>query len=278
MFHPTPTNSDTSTRSAAARSLPPRRRAIRVAAPTAFGPRLLDHPRTNLAIGVFAITALAATGCAANDDEMSAAACDSYAALQASFFGDPALMVDAADDFGDVVPEAYSDDVGVLVDALSSDDPEAMASAEVVEANRVIGDAVFESCEVTTAIDVDGIDYAFDGLPTSIDAGRTALRLHNRSETEQPHEIVIVTGTDGQSADELRDLPLDQLMQQARPVAVAFVDAPGSSSTTLVDLDPGSYLLICALPVDEDGGSHDGDGPPSDTHASHGMVATLTVA
>ena len=140
-----------------------------------------------------------------------------------------------------------------------------------------LGDAIFSDCETAASVDVDGVDYAFAGLPESIDAGRLALRLQNVSATEQPHEVVIVTGTDGQSADELRALPMDELMQQARPVGLAFVDTPGTSTTTLVDLEPGSYLLICSLPVAEGGELPEGDGPPTDTHAAHGMVATLTV-
>jgi hypothetical protein len=225
---------------------------------------------------LLAVTAVTAA-CGDDADPVSSAACDRYAELQAGFFGDPAQLAPAAEAFAGEAPEALADDVDVLVTGFGSDDPEAMGAPEFVEANERIGDAIFSDCETVAAVDVDGVDYAFAGLPESVDAGRLALRFHNESATEQPHEIVIVTGTEGQTADELRELPMEELMQQARPVGLAFVDTPGASATTLIDLEPGSYLLICSLPVAEGGEMPEGDGPPTDTHATHGMVATLTV-
>ncbi|MFP5488580.1 MAG: hypothetical protein ACLGHQ_09780 [Acidimicrobiia bacterium] len=227
-------------------------------------------------LGVVTLVALAASACGDDDESMSADACDRYAELQAGFFGDPSQLGSAAQAFADAAPSSLEDDLATLVTAFGSDDPDAMGSPEFVAANERIGDAVFSGCDTVAAIDVDGIDYAFSGLPETVGSGRVAVRLHNETETEQPHEMIIVTGTDGQSADELSDLPMDQLMQQARPVGLAFVDAPGASSTTLLDLQPGSYLIICTLPVAEGGEMPDGEGP-HDSHADHGMVATLTV-
>jgi hypothetical protein len=228
-------------------------------------------------VGALVAVAAVTAACGDDADQVSSAACDRYAELQAAFFGDPAQLGPAAAAFAEASPDELADEVDTLVAGFGADSPDAMGAPEFVEANERIGDAVFSDCDTEAAIDVDGIDYAFDGLPEQVDAGRIALRLHNESETEQPHEIVVVTGTDGQSADELRDLPMEELMQQARPVGLAFVDTPGTSATTLIDLEPGSYLLICSLPVAEGGEMPEGDGPPTDTHASHGMVATLTV-
>lgn len=236
-----------------------------------------SNPRRQLMIGVLVAFATLTVGCGEDTDTVSSDACDRYAELQAGFFGDPAQLGTAAEAFAAAAPKALADDVDVLVEAFGSDSPDAMGSPEFTEASERVGDAIFSDCETAASIDVDGVDYAFAGLPESIDAGRLALRLQNVSATEQPHEVVIVTGTDGQSADELRALPMDELMQQARPVGLAFVDTPGASATTLVDLEPGSYLLICSLPVAEGGDMPEGDGPPTDTHAAHGMVATLTV-
>lgn len=235
------------------------------------------RPTTRRAIGALVAIAAVTAACGEDDDQVSQDACDRYAELQSAFFGDPAQLAPAAEAFADAAPESLADDIDVVVAALGAESPDAMSSAEFVEANEQIGDAVFSDCDTEAAIDVDGIDYAFDGLPETVEAGRIALRLRNESETEQPHEVVVVTGTDGQTADELRELPMEELMQQARPVALAFVDSPGASSTTLMDLEPGSYLLICSLPVAEGGEMPEGDEPPTDTHASHGMVATLTV-
>lgn len=231
-------------------------------------------------VGTTALTVatlvIVAAACGDDADSVSAAGCDRYAELQAAFFGDPAQLGPAAEAFAAAVPDALTEDASTLVDAFGSEDPDAMGSAEFVEASERIGDAVFADCDTAAAVDVDGIDYAFDGLPESIESGRIALRLHNESDTEQPHELIVLTGTDGQTADELRELPMEELMQQARPVGLAFVDAPGASATTLVDLEPGSYLVMCTLPVAEGGEMPVGDGP-HESHADHGMVATLTV-
>ena len=224
---------------------------------------------------VLLITAVAAA-CGDDTDAISSDGCDRFADLQAAFFGDPSQLGPAATAFADAAPDALADDADVLVEAFGSENPDAMSSPDFIAANERIGDAVFTDCDTVAAIDVDGIDYAFTGLPESVEAGRVAVRLHNESDTEQPHELVIVTGTDGQSADELRELPMEELMQQARPVGLAFVDTPGAASTTLIDLEPGSYLLICNLPVAEGGEMPEGEGP-HDSHADHGMVATLTV-
>lgn len=236
-----------------------------------------NRPGHRRVVGAIVAVAAITAACGDDDDTVSAAACDRYAELQAGFFGDPAQLAPAAEAFAEAAPDALADDTEVLVAGFGSEDPDAMGTPEFVEASERIGDAVFSDCDTVAAVDVDGVDYAFGGLPESVDAGRVALRLHNESATEQPHEVVIVTGAEGQSADELRDLPMDELMQQARPVGLAFVDTPGASATTLIDLEPGSYLLICSLPIAEGGEMPEGDGPPSDTHAMHGMVATLTV-
>jgi hypothetical protein len=235
------------------------------------------RPIRRRVVGTLVAVVAVTTACGDDIDPVSSAACDRYADLQAAFFGDPTQLAPAAEAFAEAAPHALADDVDALVAAFGAEGPDAMGAPEFVEANQRIGDAIFADCDTVVAIDVDGIDYAFAGLPESVDAGRIAVRLHNASETGQPHEIVVVTGAAGQSAEELRELPMEELIQQARPVGLAFVDTPGASATTLIDLEPGSYLLICSLPVAEGGELPEGDGPPTDNHAAHGMVATLTV-
>lgn len=238
------------------------------------------HPLRRSGATALALTAaLALAACEADDDTMSAAACDAYAEAQAAFFGDPAALAGAFSAFADAAPAPIADDASAFADAAAraSDDPTALEDPEIVAAGERVGDAVFVGCDAVAALDVDGVDYAFGQLPAELEAGRVAIRFTNESETDQPHELVIVTGADGQTADELRDLPVEELFAQARPVAVAFSDTPGTSGTTLVDLEPGSYLVICTLPVAEHSADH-GAEPGDPIHADHGMVATLTVA
>lgn len=234
-----------------------------------------DRRRAGLAAILLAVGGLAA--CESDGDDLSAEACDAYVAAQGSFFGDPTQIGPAFDALAAALDGEAADDAAVVAAAAGSDDPAAFESPEVTAASERLGDTVFDGCDTVEAVDVEGVDYAFGDLPDELEAGRMAFRIENESATDQPHELVIVTSTDGRSAEELRDLPMEELMAVARPVAVAFAATPGTSATTLVDLQPGSYLVICSLPVAEDGAQPDPSAPPTDTHADHGMVDTLTV-
>lgn len=243
-----------------------------------MSPRIPNHPRirrTAIALAALSLTALAA--CEGDDDSMSAEACDAYADFQSAMFGDPAAITTAAQAFADAAPESSSDDAATIVNAVGdmANDPSALDNPEVSAALQSVGDKVYDGCDADKKLDVTGIDYAFEDIPDQIDAGRVAIRFSNDSAANEPHELVLATGADGQSAADLAALPIDQLFQQARPLAVAFTTGPDTHATTLVDLEPGEYLVICTLPV---GGFAEGqDGPPADPHSHHGMVTTLTV-
>jgi hypothetical protein len=232
-------------------------------------------PLTAISFAALTLTTLAA--CESDDDSMSAAACDAYVAVQGAFFGDPAELASTSQAFVEAAPESIADEASTLADAIqaSAEDPAAMEAPEVTTALQVVGDRVLDDCDADEQLEVIGVDYAFEGLPEEIEAGRVAIRFDNQSESDEPHEMIIATGIDGQSASELAGLPMEELFQQARPLAVTFTDAPEQHATTLVDLEPGTYLVICTLPV---GGFVEGqDGPPADPHSAHGMVGTLTV-
>jgi hypothetical protein len=230
-----------------------------------------------IAVALTALSLVALAACEGDDDSMSAEACDAYADFQSAMFGDPAAMAAAAQAFADAAPDASSDDAATIVTAVSKmgDDPSALDNPEVSAALQSVGDSVYDDCDADKKLDVAGIDYAFEDIPAQIEAGRVAIRFTNDSAAGEPHELVLATGADGQSAADLAALPIDQLFQQARPLAVAFTTGPDTHATTLVDLPAGEYLVICTLPV---GGFAEGqDGPPADPHSHHGMVTTLKV-
>lgn len=56
----------------------------------------------------------------------------------------------------------------------------------------------------------------------------------------------------------------------AATLAATYVAAKGDRSTTLAEFVPGTYLLICTIPVG-------GDEDATENHADRGMVTTLTV-
>ncbi len=210
---------------------------------------------------------------------MSADACDAYADFQSAFFGDPAALATAAQAFAEAAPESSSDDAATIATGVASmaEDPAATREPRGdAPPSRSVGDTVYDDCDADEKLDVTGIDYAFEDLPEEIDAGRVAIRFTNDSTAEEPHEIdASPPAPTARARPTSPALPIDQLFQQARPLAVAFTDAPDQHATTLVDLEPGEYLVICTLPV---GGFAEGqDGPPADPHSAHGMVTTLTV-
>jgi hypothetical protein len=228
-------------------------------------------------LGLVAITATIAVGaaaCESDEDGMSAAACDAYVDLNNAFFGDPAGLAPAVEALAEAAPAELEDEIAVVSAAVTSDDPAASETPEYSAASQAIGDAAFEDCATEESIDVTGVDYGFGNLPTEVDAGRIAFRLSNESAANEPHELVIATGANGETAAELKELPMEELFEAARPLAVAFTNEPDTRATTMVDLEAGEYLVICTLPV---GGFEAAADGPGDPHSNHGMVAILTV-
>lgn len=147
--------------------------------------------------------------------------------------------------------------------------------------------------ETAETIDITAIDYAFEGVPESIEPG-TKLTLANSSTTEV-HELVALPIP----ADETRPAAeivadgaaLGRLFGGGPPAAV-IVAAPGSSMPGAVEGDgtltePGRYLLLCAIPTGADpeeymaaaaestGGPVEVPGGPP--HFAQGMVTEVTV-
>lgn len=212
--------------------------------------------------------------CGGDDDGFDAKACDAFADLQAAFFGDPAAIAPAAEAFAAAAPKDLKKSADVLAAAATSEDEGAGETPEYVKAQTAIANAVFDDCKADAKADVKGVDYKFNGMPTTLAAGRLNLRFTNETQTDEPHELVIVTGANGESAADLQQLPIEELFGVVRPVTFTFTGTADGVAATLVDLEPGEYLVICTLPV---GGFEAAQDGPGDPHANHGMVQTLTV-
>lgn len=110
-------------------------------------------------------------------------------------------------------------------------------------------------------------DHTFDLDTTTVVAGRTPLTLTNRG--AQPHQLMVVRLPVGTSLDDLVAAGAD-----GPAAAAALVDhagginavQPGATATGYADLQPGSYAVLCFIPL-PDGGSH----------LHEGMAAALTV-
>lgn len=214
---------------------------------------------------------------AAGDEVVvSAEACDAYVALGGGLLGDPSEFGDLMVAFESTAPEALLDEaaqVSATFGAIAEGgDPSAFADPDYQAAAAAIADAYFEGCETAAVLDVDGVDYGFEGLPSQLPAGRVAIRFTNATDHDEPHELVLFRIADGvdDPVEDLLSLPEDEAGQAMAPVGVVFADAPGSEAAAMVDLEPGRYAAICFIPI---GGGE--DGPP---HFTGGMLAELEVA
>jgi plastocyanin len=147
-------------------------------------------------------------------------------------------------------------------------DPSALESVEYAEASEAVGALVHDDCGAEQ-VAVEGVDYAFEGAPDELDAGLTSIRFTNGGSEE--HEMVLFRRADGaeESLDELLALPEEESMAKVEMRGVTFAP-PGGAGYVAADLQPGTYFLVCFIPV--------GGGEEGEPHFAHGMKHTITVS
>jgi hypothetical protein len=147
--------------------------------------------------------------------------------------------------------------------------------------------------EAGATIEVTGIDYGYEGLDGTIEAG-SKLSFTNGSDKEA-HELVAFLIPEGEerSMEELLALPEEELGAifggEPEPVTVILAapgatDEPGAVVGDGTITEPGRYGVACFLPVGGDpavvldpnaeGPPDTGDAPP---HFTQGMFAEFTV-
>jgi plastocyanin len=132
-----------------------------------------------------------------------------------------------------------------------------------------------------SAVEVVGVDYAFQGIPPTATVG-TSFSLRN--EGNEAHELVLVRKNPDVtlSFEELLELPEDQALNQ-----VAFLGQvaanPGETASGTVTADaPGDYLAICFVPqglteLPEGSLGPDASLPAGAPHFTLGMRQEFTV-
>jgi hypothetical protein len=208
-------------------------------------------------------------------EEMDAAACEGFAGVSAAMTGDPSAAGPALEAMEAALPSTlapYGATMSAAFEAALGGDEAAMGSPEFVTAYEQIGTAMFNGCPAAERLDVDGVDYGFEGLPDTVSSGTVALRFTNRSSSSEMHEIIVLRRADGDDTDleTIATTSPDELMGSMEMVGLAFSDQPEASSTSFMELEPGSYVAICTIPV--------GGGETGDPHAAHGMIAEFEVA
>jgi hypothetical protein len=198
-------------------------------------------------------------------------ACDAYVDFSAALIvGEPEPLTAAAEAMVAALPEDLAGAGDTLLVSIG-EGGEGMGGPDFSGAANEIGAALYEGCASDEQLDVSGVDYAFEGLPAEIGAGRVAIRFTNETAAAEPHELVLFRRNEGttESVTDLMALPPDQIMAKVTMAGVVFVEEPDAASTLIVDLEPGEYVALCMIPV--------GGGEEGEPHALHGMVAELTV-
>ncbi len=239
------------------------------------------RPLVGLAL-TLGLTGLVACG-SDDDDQLSDAACDAVVDFHSAYAMAPqdpaeiaeyvsaefvplaATLEDELDGDERLAAEALT---AAFSDVAESGDPGAMESPAAVEARTTIGQAVHDRCDLE-AVDIGAVEYAFKDVPESLDAGRISFALGNTG--VEDHEMVLFKRAPDatETLAEILELPEEEQMAKIQFTGVTF-GGPDSTTYVALDLDPGTYFLLCFLP--QGGGE---DGPP---HFMDGMQASIVVA
>ena len=123
-------------------------------------------------------------------------------------------------------------------------------------------------------LEVNLVDFAF-GIPLEIAAGAHTVHLENRG--EQWHEMFIgrvdetltMSEIHERLAQALAEATAEEPLEGIEEVAFWFPMSPGEQAWLTLDLEPGTYLILCGLP-DLSGSGH--------AHAELGMRQIFTVS
>ena len=141
---------------------------------------------------------------------------------------------------------------------------------------------------------VTAVDYSFQNLPSSVDAG-TTLELKNSS-TKELHEMVVIRIPDNERrpVGDLVKLPeaeQEAIFGSAEPAMVLLAPPGGAEMIKAVGdgklAEKGRYAVVCFIPTGADpaaylqAASSATDGPPQvdggPPHVTHGMFGEVTV-
>ena len=130
---------------------------------------------------------------------------------------------------------------------------------------------IYESCP-GAKLDVTAIDYEYQGIPATLPAGVTKIKLTNAAPKEG-HMMVIAKLTaagEAMELDKVLALPDKKAGKYIDYENAAFMQAePGASGYAPINLTPGKYAYMCFFP---EGGKKNGK-----PHFMLGMEGTVTV-
>ena len=113
-------------------------------------------------------------------------------------------------------------------------------------------------------VEATAVDFAFEGVADTLEAGETTFVLTNEGDVS--HEMTIGLMPDGWTVEEVA---LGSSNSGTKIVGVIDPIGPGASGEVTMDLEPGQYGYIC----------HETDGTTGKNkeHYFHGMLGEFTV-
>ncbi|HUG75002.1 MAG TPA: hypothetical protein VMM81_04940 [Acidimicrobiia bacterium] len=174
----------------------------------------------------------------------------------------------------ETAPEEIQEEAATVVATVraGAEDPSEFQRPEFGQAEEAIDHYVLENCGYET-VEVRAVDFAFEGVPATIPAGRVGFRFTN--DGHELHEMVVFR------INEDVDRSFEEILQQPQQQAedqIAFVGAgfgpPGETDAEVMELEPGRYGMACFVPMGTTDPEQGADGPP---HFTEGMFAEFSV-
>ncbi len=172
-------------------------------------------------------------------------------------------LVPLAEEARGLAPTQIRSEINTLADAVkkvqeTGDFEAAFGDPQVEQASDRAHAFDLENCG-WKRVDVTAVNYAFQGIPSTLEAGTTSFELSNKG--TEPHELVVLRINDDvtESAEELLKLPQEEGEKKTQFAGATFAD-PNDTEYAIAELREGRYAVACFVPV---GSKPEGQGEPT---------------
>jgi len=141
----------------------------------------------------------------------------------------------------------------------------ASPSATITTSPITTSSSTTSTVAAPSRLDIVATDYEWSGLPDRLPAGTYPLTLRN--DGPDVHEIQVFRNTDDLSLPDLFALGPVEMKARVELAGGAIVVPGATSEETTLQLEPGTYEVVCFVPAATD----------QRPHFEHGMHRTLVV-
>jgi len=243
-----------------------------------------SRPARLRALSLVSCLALVAVACGDDDDTASADVEEYCAFIEQLDTQDGPPTNEQLEEIQELAPDAVKDDTAMVAEAFIAADGDigaVFSDPDIEEAFGRMEAHDAEVCGFETTEDEDepdtepaegaqivpvrAVDFAFEGIPAEVPAGPVAFELTN--DGDSAHEMVIIALAEGADLDALLSSEEEPSEDEAREVGGTFAPPGEGGVYANVELEPGTYAVVCFIP-----------GPEGKSHHELGMRTTFTVA